>query len=147
MKIKPITIKEANQYVSKYHRHHGAVAGCKFALAVYDGDICHGVAICGRPISRHLDNGLTIEINRLCTDGLTNACSFLYGACCRVAKAMGYEKAITYILSSEPGSSLKASNFTLEADNVGGEQWTGKRSGHDNGVPKEMKQRWVKYLQ
>ena len=106
---------------------------------------CSGVAICGRPVSRHLDDGLTLEINRLCTDGTRNACSILYGACARIAKNMGYKRVITYILKSENGASLKASNFICEGE-AGGEMWTGKRSGRDNGVPKEKKTRWVKYL-
>ena len=139
-----MTIREANNYVKDNHRHHKPVAGCKFAIGVYEDNILHGVAICGRTISRVLDDGLTIEINRVCTDGKKNACSILYGACCRIAKAMGYKKAITYILSSEIGTSLKASNFTLEAENVGGKVWTGKRSGRDNGVPKELKKRYVR---
>ena len=104
-----------------------------------------GVAICGRPVSRHLDDGLTLEINRLCTDGTKNACSILYGACARIAKNMGYKRVITYILKSENGASLKASNFICEGE-AGGEMWTGKRSGRDNGVPKEKKTRWAKYF-
>lgn len=106
---------------------------------------CSGVAICGRPVSRHLDDGLTLEINRLCTDGTRNACSILYGACARIAKNMGYKRVITYILKSENGASLKASNFICEGE-AGGEMWTGKRSGRDNGVPKEKKTRWAKYF-
>ena len=103
-----------------------------------------GCAVCGRPVSRHLDDGLTCEVNRLCTDGTRNACSMLYGACCRVAKAMGYRKVITYILQSEDGASLKASNFTCEGE-AGGVKWTGERDrGQD--LPREMKTRWVKIL-
>lgn len=110
-----------------------------------ESDHIVGVAICGRPVSRHLDDGMTLEINRLCTNGHRNACSKLYGACARIAKEMGYKKIVTYILESEHGASLKASNFTNEGI-AGGVMWTGKRSGRDNGVPKELKTRWVKYL-
>lgn len=114
-----------------------------------DTKLC-GVAICGRPVSRHLDNGFTLEINRLCTDGTRNACSMLYGACCRVAKAMGYKKVITYILESENGASLKASNFICEGQ-AGGAHWTGIReqtqmSLIENKTPEEMKVRWSKEL-
>ena len=108
------------------------------------GGVC-GVAICGRPVSRHLDDGETLEVNRLCTDGTYNSCSILYGACAKIAKAMGYRKIITYILMSEPGTSLKASGWICEGE-AGGEVWTGKRSGRDNGVPKEKKWRWAKYF-
>lgn len=144
-KIIPITLKQANEYVTAYHRHHGAVVGCKFSIGLQDnGDKLIGVAICGRPVSRHLDDGKTLEINRLCTDGTMNACSMLYGACVRIAKEMGYDKVITYILESENGASLKASNFTCEGE-AGGKMWTGSRK-RDNGVPQELKTRWVKYL-
>ena len=107
------------------------------------GDIV-GVAVCGRPVSRKLDDGFTVEINRLCTDGTYNACSFLYGACCRVAKEMGYKKIITYILESENGASLKASNFVCEG-RAGGKKWNGVR---DTGqaYPHEMKTRWSRIL-
>ena len=142
--IKPISLKSANEYVLEHHRHHNPTVGHKFSISCVneDGEIC-GVAICGRPVSRHLDNGSILEINRLCTDGTKNACSILYGACARIAKEMGYEKIVTYILASENGASLKASGFVCEGE-AGGEMWTGKRSGRDNGVPKEKKKRWSK---
>lgn len=146
LEIKPITLRAANEFVAKYHRHHKPTVGHKFSISCVNenGEIC-GVAICGRPVSRHLDNGEKLEINRLCTDGTYNACSKLYGACLRIAKNMGYKKVITYILESEDGTSLKASNFICEGE-AGGEMWTGKRSGRDNGVPKEKKTRWVKIV-
>lgn len=144
--IEPCTLKEANSFVSNHHRHHKSTVGHKFSIAVYNDDKLCGVAICGRPVSRYLDNGYTLEINRLCTDGTYNACSMLYEACARIAKDMGYKKIITYILQSENGSSLRASGYICEGE-AGGEIWTGKRSGRDNGVPKERKTRWVKYFE
>lgn len=143
--IIPITLKQANEYVTAYHRHHKAVRGCKFCIGLVDDDKhLVGVAICGRPVSRYYDNGETLEINRLCTNGYKNACSRLYGACVRIAKEMGYKKIITYTLQSEDGSSLKASNFVCEGI-AGGKIWTGSRR-RDNGVPQELKKRWVKEL-
>ena len=142
MTIVPITIRVANAFVTEKHRHHRGTAGCKFALGLQnDAGTLVGVAICGRPVSRFLDDGKTLEINRLCTDGTANACSMLYGACCRVAKAMGYKRVITYTLQSEYGSSLKASNFKYDGI-AGGKQWTGCRK-KDNGVPKELKKKWI----
>jgi len=144
VEIKPVTFKEACAFVSEHHRHHKPTVGCKFCIGLYDSETLVGVAICGRPVSRHLDDGLTCEINRLCTDGTYNACSMLYGACCRVARAMGYRKVITYILQSENGASLKASNFVCEGT-AGGVKWTGARDkGQD--IPHELKTRWVKDL-
>lgn len=144
LNIHPITLKDANEFVTKYHRHHKATVGHKFSISCIDeNNNIHGVAICGRPVSRYLDDGETLEINRLCTDGTYNACSILYAACAKIAKYMGYHRIITYILKSEIGTSLKASGYTCEGE-AGGEIWTGKRSGKDNGVPKEKKTRWVK---
>lgn len=131
--------------MNAHHRHHGAPVGCKFCLGVYGdgGSTLHGVAICGRPVAKALDNGLICEINRVCTDGTYNACSMLYGACVRVARAMGYHKVITYILESENGASLRASNFVCEGT-AGGTEWTGKRyAGKNQPGPREMKTRWA----
>lgn len=145
MRIIPITLKEANAYVNRYHRHHNATVGCKFAIGVAENNKLVGVAICGRPVSRYYDNGLTLEINRVCTNGTHNACSKLYGACCRIAKAMGYKKVITYTLQSENGASLKASNFLYDGE-AGGTHWTGKRNKGQN-IPYETKKRWIKFLE
>jgi len=143
-RIKTITLKEANAFVNKYHRHHNGTVGCKFAIGLYEADKLIGVAICGRPVSRILDNGEICEINRLCTTGRGNACSMLYGACCRIARGMGYSKIITYILESESGISLKASGFTCEGK-AGGTHWTGTRNkGQD--IPHEMKMRYSRVL-
>lgn len=145
MKIAPITFRQASEYINTYHRHHSSTIGCKFCISVIDDDgQLHGVAVCGRPVSRRLDDGLTLEINRVCTDGTKNACSMLYGACCRIAKTMGYRKVITYTLQSEDGASLKASNFICEGQ-AGGTHWTGVRNKGQS-IPAEMKNRWSKSL-
>ena len=111
LEIRPITLRAANAYVGQMHRHNIPVAGCKFAVSVAEGERLCGVAIAGRPVARRLDDGLTLEILRVCTDGTHNACSILYGACSRCAKEMGYKRVVTYTLVSEPGSSLKAAGF------------------------------------
>ena len=126
MKVVPITLKQANNYVVLHHRHHSKVHGCKFCIgAVDDNGELRGVAITGRPVSRYLDDGTTAEITRLCTDGYKNACSFLYAACVRVAREMGYKKVITYILITENGASLKAAGW-LEQGICGGGNWNVK---------------------
>ncbi len=115
-------------------------------VGAYDGEKLVGVAICCRPIARKLDDGQTCEVARLCTDGTRNACSFLYGACARIAKEMGYRKIITYILQSEPGTSLKASGWELEDDNCGGVSWNVPSRPRVDKAPLEKKQRWTKTL-
>jgi hypothetical protein len=110
--ISPVSLSGANKFVEEHHRHHKSVKFHKFSIGCTDGEKLVGVAIVGRPVSRILDDGLTLEVSRLCTDGTQNACSILYSAAWRAAKAMGYQKIITYTLVSEHGSSLKAAGWT-----------------------------------
>ena len=123
MQIVPTTLAEANAFVEMHHRHHRPVPGAKFCIAVADEDGVHGVAIIGRPVARHSDNGWTLEVNRVATDGTKNACSMLYGAAWRAAKAMGYRKLITYTLASEPGTSLRAA-WWRNVGEVRGRSWS-----------------------
>ena len=132
MTVVPLTLKCANDFVIQNHRHHGKVQGCKFCIgAVDEKGKLRGVAITGRPVSRYLDNGTTAEITRLCTDGFKNACSFLYAACARIAKEMGYTKIITYILITENGASLKAAGWS-EQGVCGGGNWNDSSRQRDN---------------
>ena len=119
----PMELKDAQNYVNIYHRHHQAAHRDKFRIAAMkDGKIV-GVVQVGRPVSRVLDNGKTLEVLRLCTNGEKDVCSFLYSRAARIAKEMGYAKIITYILESESGTSLKASGWHCEADGLGGSDW------------------------
>lgn len=118
--VTPINLDEANAFVAKHHRHHKPVPGAKFCIAASEGNKVVGVAIVGRPVARMSDNGLTLEVNRCCTDGTKNACSMLYGAAWRAAKALGYQRLITYTLPSEGGASLRASNWKLIGERGGG---------------------------
>lgn len=112
--IVPITLREANAFVEREHRHHGRARGCKFTVGVRDSSgVLRGVAIVGRPVARMRDDGLTAEVTRLATDGCANACSALYAACWRTARAMGYHRLGTYILETEPGTSLVAAGWSL----------------------------------
>ena len=98
-------------FIAEHHRHHLPPQGWKFGIAVNDGSKIVGVVTVGRPVSRHKDDGFTAEVTRCCTDGTRNACSILYAAAWRAARAMGYKRLITYILASETGTSLKASGW------------------------------------
>lgn len=86
----------------------------------------------------------TLEVNRLCTDGTPNACSILYAAAYRAARAMGYNRVVTYILDTENGSSLKAAGYTCEG-RAGGLEWNGAKAPKQaDQYPRQMKTRWVK---
>ena len=141
LEIVPMTLPEANAFVEANHRHHGKVVGHKYSIGVSDGEKIVGVCIVGRPVSRYLDDGWTLEVTRLCTDGTRNACSMLYSAAWRAAKAMGYKKLITYILDSENGASLRASGWKCVGQ-AGGLRWTGARRPEVDLYPAQMKMRY-----
>ena len=123
LELIPINLEQANAFVALLHRHHKPVPGAKFAIAVADDEQkVRGVAIVGRPVSRHLDDGWTLEVNRCCTDGARNACSMLYGAAWKAAKALGFKRIVTYTLPEEGGSSLRATGWK-PTFGVGGTPW------------------------
>jgi hypothetical protein len=122
-----ISLEEANAFVAARHRHHKPVVGHVFSLGAVLDDAVVGIVIVGRPVARSRDDGETAEVTRLCTDGSRNACSFLYGAASRAAFALGFKRIGTYILSSEPGTSLKASGWRLIGERGGGSWSTPSR--------------------
>jgi hypothetical protein len=158
LRLVPISFEEANCFVEQYHRHRGAVAGAKFCIAVAQrfeiggpqpgsagygmhADSIVGVAIVGRPIARSLDDGLTLEVNRCCTDGTSNACSMLYAAAWRAARALGYARLVTYTLKSETGASLRAAGFRVVGSGQG-RSWSCPSRPRVDTQPHQAKLRW-----
>ena len=111
LRLVPLTLRAANAFVARHHRHAGPTRGMKFALGAQQAGRLVGVAIVGRPVARALDDGTTLEVLRLCTTGTPNACSFLYGAARRATRALGHRRLISYTLASEPGTSLRAAGW------------------------------------
>jgi hypothetical protein len=125
MKLRHCRLKlsEANTFVAMHHRHHIPVVFHLFSIGAVSESKIVGVVIVGRPVSRMRDDGATAEVTRLCTDGTKNACSFLYGAAARAAFALGFERIGTYILASEPGTSLTACGWRNLGER-GGHSWS-----------------------
>jgi len=123
--VVPLTFPQANAIVDRLHRHHAPLPGGFAWFCV--GAVCHGEivasAIAGRPTNRNNDDGQTVEVLRVASDGTPNACSLLLGACARAAKAIGARRIITYTLSTEPGISLRAAGWTCEAEDTGKSWW------------------------
>lgn len=146
MRVVPLTLTQANELVDRLHRHHKPVRGHRFSIGVeLDGELV-GAAIVGRPVSRELDAYRVAEVTRLVTDGSEHTCSFLYGASARIAREMGFDRIQTYILDSEPGTSLKAAGWSFERATSGGDwnhstAFAGKRRTDQ---PMTPKQRWGK---
>lgn len=127
LKIVPISFREACGFIRERHRHHKPPRGMKVAIGCLN-DTLRGVAVIGRPIARGEDDGLCAEVTRTCTDGTPNANSMLYAACRKIARAMGYQRLITYTEDGESGSSLRAAGWILEAEIDPRKNW------HDSSV-------------
>lgn len=141
LSLVPVTQKEAFAFVERLHRHHNPPRGSKFQLAAaQDGEIV-GVVLVGRPVARHADDGWTLEVNRCCTDGTRNACSFLYAAAWRATKALGYRRLITYTLPEESGASLRGAGWRLIGE-AGGRSWDCPSRPRVDAHPTQTKLKW-----
>lgn len=121
----PLSLAQANEHVAAWHRHNNPVPGAKFSIGCADEEgVLRAVCIVGRPVARHFDDGQTLEVNRVATDGTRNANSMLYGAAARAAFALGYTRVITYIQADESGSSLRAASWKVIAQRESRPGWT-----------------------
>lgn len=124
-----------------HHRHHKPPRGWKFGTAVNNGEKVVGIVMVGRPVSRHLDNGWTLEVIRCCTDGTPHAASMLYAAAWRATRAMGFTRLITYILASETGTSIKAAGWKVVGE-AGGGSWNVPSRPRVDNAPTGIKTLW-----
>ncbi len=145
MMVVHLELAQANAFVAEYHRHHKPVTGHRFSIGASVGEKLVGAAIVGRPVAPNTDQWATVEVTRLCTDGTPNACSFLYGAVARAAKALGYKRIQTFVLEEEPGTSLKATGWSI-SHTTGGDTWN-RRPGRKTSQPTGPKILWFKELQ
>lgn len=143
LELVPITLRQANAFVESHHRHHGSSRGCICCVAVglKDEPWIRGVAIVGRPVARNLDDTWTAEVTRCCTDGTRNACSMLYAAAWRAARALGYRRLVTYTLEAEGGASLRAAGFRIVGQ-VTGRSWSCRSRPRVDTAPLQDKLRW-----
>ncbi len=143
LRLVPVTFAEAAAFVDVHHRHHRRPVGHKFSVGVATERQLVGVAMVGRPVARHLDDGLTLEVNRTATDGTQHANSMLYGAAWRAAKALGYRKLITYTQAGESGSSLRGAGWVEVASLPPRAGWdTPSRPRDDNGNDRMPRTLW-----
>tara|TARA_R100001443_G_scaffold105007_1_gene113906 strand:- start:119 stop:568 length:450 start_codon:yes stop_codon:yes gene_type:complete len=144
LQIVPVRLREANALIDRWHRHHKPARGCLFCVGVATGGDVVGVAVVGRPVARHLDDGWTAEVVRVATDGTTNACSALYGAAWRAARAIGYRKIVTYTLPQEGGASLRGAGWVVLDERAGGGSWNRQDRPRLDEHPTQIKIRWGK---
>jgi hypothetical protein len=145
--VVPLELKEANTLVEKLHRHHKPLKFHRFSIGCVaeDGTLVGG-AIIGPPVATAISRKDVLEVSRLVTDGTPNACSILYAAAARAGKALGYKKIQTYILDTEPGTSLLAAGWEFEVKTQAKSWVTAKRPNRRTDQPICPKQRWAKIL-
>jgi hypothetical protein len=98
----------------------------RFAIgAEFMGELV-AVAIVGRPVARHLQDGFTAEVLRTCAipTAPRNVNSFLYAACWRAWKAMGGRRLVTYTLKTESGASLRGAGWRVVAEVPASKGWS-----------------------
>lgn len=140
----PVSFADACAFVAMHHRHHRPPVGCKFVTGVADENgVLRGVLIASRPVSRVLDDGMTLEVTRTATDGTPNANSMLYGAARRASWALGYRRLITYTQADESGASLRAAGWRVIAERPPRSGWTTpSRPRDDHGVDHMPRTLW-----
>lgn len=144
LRLVPVSLAQANEHVAAWHRHNRPVPGAKFCVGAADqDDTLRAVAIVGRPVARHFDDGQTLEVTRVATDGTRNANSMLYGACQRAAFALGYRRLITYTQAEEGGASLRAAGWKVIAERPARNGWSVPSRPRDNSTyTSSVRQLW-----
>lgn len=133
----PVPLAEAKAFIEVWHRHLKPPQGHKFTLGVAGEDgVLVAVAVVGRPVARGLDDGHTLEVTRLASDGTPNACSKLYAASWRATRALGYRRLVTYTRTEESGASLRAAGWRPVASLPPREDWHPPRRARADGIPR-----------
>lgn len=150
LRLVPVTLPEAQEYVDLHHAHSKSTVGHMWSLgAAADGRIV-GLAVIGRPTAQVLQNAdpWALEVLRVCVErdenekGYRNACSFLYGASWRSIKARGYLRAVTYTKDGENGASLRAAGWLPMHHRKPRKSGWDSRDGRKSGGAREGGDRW-----
>jgi len=123
--LRPWTVKRAHalSFVKDVHRRLPDIQGAMWCVSARAGSEVVGVALVGWPSQEQT----TLEMDHLrilrvaVKPGYPNACSMLYGAAWRAARAMGVESMDTFTHLDEPGTSLRAAGWVEDGTTDGGE--------------------------
>lgn len=149
LELVPMSLTEARAFIALHHRTHKRLnVIARFAVgAARDRDVV-AAAITGNPKARALQDGWTAEVVRVCSidarpagDHASCACSMLYAASWRAARALGFRRAVTYTLPSDGGVSLRAAGWTLVGE-AGGGSWSRRERPRVDEHPTQVKLRW-----
>lgn len=141
LELVPLTRLEAQEFIRQHHRHHKSPPGDLFRVGVASAGKVVGVGIVSRPTARMSNDGRTVEITRIATDGTRNACSMLYRALIRAAWALGWYRVITYTLPEEGGASLRAAGLRCLGERGGG-RWSRASRPRVDTHPLQRKMLW-----
>lgn len=140
--LRPWTVKKALPFVRRVHRRLPAVQGALWAVSVRDGDRVVGCALVGHPARNLAEDETTLAVLRVAViEGHRNACSMLYGACARAARAMGALNLVTYTHLDEHGASLKAAGW-IEGGVTKGGEWSREGRQRTLAIDPLPKRRW-----
>lgn len=156
--VAPCSVKAAIKKVKECHRHLPNLQGGLFAAQVIgpSGE-CAGVAVFGNPSRVWQNTGRGVITRCAAQEGLPRvtdhggedhaapACTMLYSALCRAAKALGYREAWTYTLPHESGRSLKGAGF-IDMGLTDGGEWDRPSRARKAAVKPERKRRWLRRL-
>lgn len=149
LELVPMSITEACAFIAQHHRTHKRLKViARFAVgAARDSEVV-AAAITGNPKARELQDGWTAEVVRVCSidarpsgEHASCACSMLYAASWRAARALGFRRAVTYTLPEEGGASLRAAGWTLIGE-AGGGSWSRRERPRVDEHPTQVKFRW-----
>lgn len=152
MRIVPLTLRQANDFVDEWHRHSARTSndGGKYAIGLESDGQLVGVAIVGRPIARMLQIEGAAELLRLCTSPAApkGAGSQLYSRAKRIWQLMGGTRLHTYTLKRENGATMRAVGFKEPSGSVSGNrQWdTPSRRRKHREIYDEPKHLWTDEL-
>ena len=142
LRVVPVTLGAARAFVEQHHSHHHAPVGGLLACAVADGDRLCCVAILSRPVARMLDaQGGVAEVTRVASDGTRHAASMCLAALTRAARALGWQRLVSYTILGESVTSYRAAGWRVTGicDGRGGTWHT--RAGRTVAQP-GVKVRW-----
>ena len=132
LQLVPLTQRQAREACARWHRHNPPPRGDVFRVGVSSSGVLVAVGMAGRPVARHYDDGLTIEVTRVASDGTFNSTSMLYGALARAAFALGYRRVITYTQADESGASLRAAGWRVIASRPPRSGWNSMSRPRDD---------------
>lgn len=141
--------------VAEHHRHHDQPRGWHFGVLARRGEVIVGVAVCGRPVSRHLQARGVVEVTRCCTWGdarlRRDVASAIYRAAVaeyrkrKTVRMAGADvvvtEVVTYTLGTESGASCRGAGF-VEQGSAGGGSWDRPGRRRTDHAPTERKTRW-----